>query len=763
MLFGRDDWTLFRNLATLGQKAGVGRDRLAQLALKELADNALDAGAKCTVGEMTGGWYFVEDDGEGIEGDDAYVARLFSIKRPLTSSKLFRLPTRGALGNGLRVVAGCVLASGGKLRVRTRGRWLELAPQDDGSTQPTKGKKANATGTRVEIKFGADLAEQEDILNMAEVAVGMRGASKYQGKTSPHWYDSDSFFETLQAAGSAPAHDVLMHFDGYGDREITAAAESFSRYDTDGLLADMRTRCHAPKPQKLGEVGRGTLPSSHGYAKKFGTMELAAARGNLAAKVPAVVEVWATKLETGGSPQVLVFVNRTLVSAEIDCGQDSGREGRMWISGCGLHHYVKTGRAPMKIYLCITSPYVPITTDGKEPNLEPLLAPIAEALTSAARKAKLATANSGNGRASKKDLIFSVMQEAVAHASGDGQHRFSLRQLFYQVRPLLQRLGDDLDGKHGYNYFASVVTDYELRIHGDVPGIYRDARGMLYHPHSGEQIALGTLNVEQYKRPEWRFNKILYIEKGGFFPQLIDAKWAEKHDCALLTSQGFASRAARDVIDLLGESAEELLFFCIHDADGPGTMIYQALVEGTRARPGRSVKVVNLGLEPWEGEDMGLQAENVERKSGRVPVAAYVDEDAPGGGTRWSRWLQSNRIELNAMSSPQFLKWLNEKMETYDSLGKVVPPVEVLSDKFQEGVRKGVRDRLIESWVKETKLDDRVAKLLKKAPTPETLRGAILQALDKRPTDNWEKPLQTITSQTANKLVKKTSAKEEKR
>ena len=43
-----------------------------------------------------------------------------SIRRPFISSKLLRMPTRGALGNGLRVVAGVVLASGGRLVVATR-------------------------------------------------------------------------------------------------------------------------------------------------------------------------------------------------------------------------------------------------------------------------------------------------------------------------------------------------------------------------------------------------------------------------------------------------------------------------------------------------------------------------------------------------------------------------------------------------------------------------------------------------------------------
>jgi hypothetical protein len=43
--FERADWTSFRTLEGLQQKAGVALDGLIALVLKELADNALDAGA----------------------------------------------------------------------------------------------------------------------------------------------------------------------------------------------------------------------------------------------------------------------------------------------------------------------------------------------------------------------------------------------------------------------------------------------------------------------------------------------------------------------------------------------------------------------------------------------------------------------------------------------------------------------------------------------------------------------------------------------
>src|SRR5205823_5259216 len=99
------------------------------------------------------------------------------------------------------------------------------------------------------------------------------------------------------------------------------------------------------------------------------------------------------------------------------------------------------------------------------------------------------------------------------------------------------------------------------RDNGRLQGIYRDTRGILYHPHTGEVMPLGTLTVEQYRRPEWLFNKVLYCEKEGLLTVLRDARFPERHDCAVLTSKGQATDAACDLIDLLGETDEGITFY----------------------------------------------------------------------------------------------------------------------------------------------------------------------------------------------------------
>src|SRR5262249_28450247 len=127
------------------------------------ADNSLDAGGACYFGELDGSGFFVDDNGLGLPGTDEEIASLFSVDRLMKTSKLIRMPTHGRLGNGLRVVAGAVLASGGTLAVSTRGRTLQLRPNDDGTTTLVSSEPWDEPeGTRVEVRFGPALAKELD-------------------------------------------------------------------------------------------------------------------------------------------------------------------------------------------------------------------------------------------------------------------------------------------------------------------------------------------------------------------------------------------------------------------------------------------------------------------------------------------------------------------------------------------------------------------------------------------------------------------------
>ena len=204
-------------------------------------------------------------------------------------------------------------------------------------------------------------------------------------------------------------------------------------------------------------------------------------------------------------------------------------------------------------------------------------------------------------------------------SSGDGEFRFNERQFLYRLRPIvLEKTGQPLL----IGNFKGIITDYEAE-HGEIAGMYREPRGSIYHPHRKETITLGTLMVEDYKRPLWTYNKLVYIEKEGYSEALKDNGWSERNDCMLISSKGFSTRAARDLVDKLAVHDEPVTVFCVHDADAYGTMIHQTFQEATRARGARKVTIVNLGLEPWEAIADGLAVENLEteeRSTSRSPT-----------------------------------------------------------------------------------------------------------------------------------------------
>jgi hypothetical protein len=747
----REDWTDFRNLQSLCRRAGVPVSDLAKVVVKELVDNAIDAGGMCHFDLLPGGGFYVEDNGPGIEGSDADIAELFSCGRPFLSSKHIRLPRRGALGTGLRVVAGAVLASGGSLRVMTHGRAVELVPQDmDGSTTVLSSAPWDGEGTRVEVVLGKDLPVTHDAFEWAHVAADLVGCGTgYRGKSSPWWYDSDSWFEVCQAAQGRTIRELIGGLEGCWNRagELTNGfrgllAPSLTRAQTETALRAARERSRLVKPRRLGFVGK--LPDYPGYAKTTGTFSLKAARGELDATIPFLIEVWA---RTGIEPGITACVNRTQIASEVHVFRFSKERTHYVINGCNLWHKFRVGRDPELQFLAnIETPHIPLTTDGKTPNLKPVADEFLLTLKQAARRARKGLGGQGpSAVGSQKDIIVQALPAAVAKASGANRYRFSQRQLFYAIRPtLLEAFGKEPD----YNWFCQVLTDFEAREGKDIAGIYRDARGVLYHPHEGRDIHLGTLAVEQYRRPAWTFNKVLYCEKEGFFPILKDARWAERHDCALLTSKGYASRAARDVLDLLGGTDEPLTFFCIHDADGPGTMIYQTLQEATRARPGRAVQIVNLGLEPEEALAMQLQVEDVERKGRAIAVASYVADP-------WREWLQEHRVELNAMSTPQFLQWLDNKMEAHNGK-KVVPPTDVLTDRLSGEVEDKLREKFTEKILREAGLDGQVEQAFR-ALRPAMRRKArelvkiVHEALEAEPANSWLKPVTRVAGELAIK------------
>ncbi len=141
-----------------------------------------------------------------------------------------------------------------------------------------------------------------------------------------------------------------------------------------------------------------------------------------------------------------------------------------------------------------------------------------------------------------RDAIYASMEQAVLDASSGGEYPFSARDLFYAVRPLyVEHTSKRLDPENGYNTFKGILDAYQEE-HGKIEGLYYDPRGRLREPHSGHVVDVGTREIEAYSFPRHAFDKILYVEKEGIWPQLEAHNLAERYDMAILTAKATLRR-----------------------------------------------------------------------------------------------------------------------------------------------------------------------------------------------------------------------------
>ena len=161
-------------------------------------------------------------------------------------------------------------------------------------------------------------------------------------------------------------------------------------------------------------------------------------------------------------------------------------------------------------------------------------------------------------------------------ASGNGQLPAKVRQVYYQVRPLVMELTGGKTWKNSDTFTQSVFFDY-LRDHPRETldwDVVFDARGHLTEPHVKRQIGIGTLEVRGYVKcvdrtlatstltididdtvptsgPANRYQFALFIEKEGFDSLLERAKISERFDLAIFSSKGQSNRRYPEVGDEL--------------------------------------------------------------------------------------------------------------------------------------------------------------------------------------------------------------------
>jgi len=366
-------------------------------------------------------------------------------------------------------------------------------------------------------------------------------------------------------------------------------------------------------------------------------------------------------------------------------------------------------------------------------------------------------------RMTVKEAAYNAIPEAYTKASGEGRYPANARQIMYAARPAIQEsTGRNLDDA----YFTQILLPNYIAEHPEETSdwdVVYDARGHLREPHRGREVSLGTLGVREYlggqeivdlaiERPRLnqafpthgpfnRFGAILYIEKEGFLPLLEQAQFAERYDLAIMSSKGMGTTAARALIEKLSEAVPILV---LHDFDKSGFSILGTLTRDTRRYQYTSVpQVIDLGLRLEDVQKWKLQAEDVQHKS---DPAFNLEENRAtpeeiaflrGKQVPWSRSYVGKRVELNALTSDQFVEWLESKMEQH-GIEKIIPDGETLGKAYRylAGILR--YQEIIDRARKE--VSDHAAAV----KVPRSLRRQLAKRIKADRTQSWDQALASL-------------------
>jgi hypothetical protein len=65
-------------------------------------------------------------------------------------------------------------------------------------------------------------------------------------------------------------------------------------------------------------------------------------------------------------------------------------------------------------------------------------------------------------------------------------------------------------------------------------------------------------------------------------------------------------------------------------------------------------------------------------------------------------WRQTKRVELNAMTTPELIAWLDRKMEEHGAV-KLIPPRQVIADEFEQKLTHAVATAVTERILRDAK------------------------------------------------------------
>jgi hypothetical protein len=143
-----------------------------------------------------------------------------------------------------------------------------------------------------------------------------------------------------------------------------------------------------------------------------------------------------------------------------------------------------------------------------------------------------------------------------------------------------------------------------------------------------------------------------------------------------MSTKGMSTTAARELLDKLSPRIDQILV--LHDFDVSGFTILGTLASDSRRYQfsNKAIPIVDIGLRLTDVQALDLQSESVlvsDSWAGRALYGATAAEIA---------FLRQQRVELNAMTSRQFVDHLEAKL-TEQGVSKVIPEEDVIESQVR--------------------------------------------------------------------------------
>jgi DNA topoisomerase VI subunit B len=621
---------------------------------------------------------------------------------------------------------------------------------------------------------------------------------------SPHWYSVEAMSDriaseiayALKRSQIITVRDFASQFRGLKSTvkraEICAAVNASGlslrdffargRSAVVSLLAAMQTASAPVKPRDLGIIGRDNVDACMDGVADLNTLQYRSAALDVDG-MPCMIEVAFAHAPDRTSWHPVMGLNFSPVIG--------GWPFRQLTNVLSEQHI--TDDDPVALFVHVTTPRFNFTDKGKAAVRLPYevaakAVEMVEGVTAkwkkqyeaeirspsaALRRAERLARQSERGL-SKKDAAYAVIEAAYMEASTGNTLPATARQVFYPSRRMMLPLIKDGEDVNDNDFTQRLLPDFiadnpELTANWDVTF---DDRGTATEPHTGREIALGTVAVRDALKqalndpkaspvrlaeafvktygPKGRYGAVGFIEKEGFDPLIRAARIRERHDVLMLSTKGYSNVASRRLIDVVcGELG--LPLFLLHDFDRDGFGIGRTLVEdGRRYTFKHGIgKVVDLGLRLADVHRLGLDSEvfplgkvspeaardQLRRRGATETEIAFLIDGQGVHDLRPGEAGRPHRVELNSMSSGQVVALIEDGFRAH-GVTKITPDDATLRRTFAGFARAKIARPVVERYL--ARLERR------EVAEPTDLKEQVRTYLAEHPDQPWDAAVRMI-------------------